>query len=60
MNSDRARGILLGLACGDALGRPIEFSSASAIAAEYGKLDEMALLKSSASDIFSPSRGQYR
>jgi len=41
MNSDRARGILLGLACGDALGRPIEFSSASAIAAEYGKLDEM-------------------
>jgi len=41
MNSDRARGILLGLACGDALGRPVEFSSASSIAAEHGQLDEM-------------------
>jgi len=41
MNSDRARGTLLGLACGDALGRPVEFSSASAIAAEHGQLDEM-------------------
>ncbi|MDB2238959.1 ADP-ribosylglycohydrolase family protein [Halorubrum ezzemoulense] len=41
MNSDRVRGILLGLACGDALGRPVEFSSASTIAAEYGQLDEM-------------------
>lgn len=41
MSSDRTRGILLGLACGDALGRPVEFSSASAIAAEHGQLDEM-------------------
>ncbi|WP_265112063.1 ADP-ribosylglycohydrolase family protein [Halosolutus halophilus] len=41
MNSDRTRGVLLGLACGDALGRPVEFASASGIAAEYGKLDEM-------------------
>ncbi|PHQ41071.1 MULTISPECIES: ADP-ribosylglycohydrolase family protein [Halorubrum] len=41
MNSNRARGILLGLACGDALGRPVEFSSASSIAAEHGQLDEM-------------------
>lgn len=41
MNSNRTRGILLGLACGDALGRPVEFSSASSIAAEHGQLDEM-------------------
>ena len=41
MNSDRARGILLGLACGDALGRPVEFRSADQIAAEHGRLDEM-------------------
>ena len=42
MDLDRARGVLLGLACGDALGRPIEFSSASEISAEHGRLDEMA------------------
>ncbi len=41
MDSDRARGVLLGLACGDALGRPVEFASASEIGAEYGRLDEM-------------------
>jgi ADP-ribosyl-[dinitrogen reductase] hydrolase len=41
MDSDHARGVLLGLACGDALGRPVEFASASEIAAEYGQLDEM-------------------
>lgn len=41
MNRDRARGILLGLACGDALGRPVEFKSASEISAEHGRLDEM-------------------
>lgn len=41
MDADRARGILLGLACGDALGRPVEFSSASAIRSEHGRLDEM-------------------
>lgn len=41
MDFDRARGVLLGLACGDALGRPVEFDSASAITAEYGELDEM-------------------
>ncbi|MDB9253940.1 ADP-ribosylglycohydrolase family protein [Halorubrum ezzemoulense] len=41
MNSNRTRGILLGLACGDALGRPVEFSSASSIAAEHGQLNEM-------------------
>lgn len=41
MSLDRARGILLGLACGDALGRPVEFASASEISAEHGRLDEM-------------------
>lgn len=41
MNPDNARGVLLGLACGDALGRPVEFMSANAIATEYGRLDEM-------------------
>ena len=41
MDSDRARGVLLGLACGDALGRPVEFEPASAISTEHGRLDEM-------------------
>ncbi|WP_066415212.1 ADP-ribosylglycohydrolase family protein [Halorubrum aethiopicum] len=41
MDSDRASGMLLGLACGDALGRPVEFNSASEISAEHGRLDEM-------------------
>ncbi|MFA9504931.1 ADP-ribosylglycohydrolase family protein [Natrinema sp. H-ect1] len=41
MDSDRARGVLLGLTCGDALGRPVEFAAASGITAEYGQLDEM-------------------
>jgi len=41
MNPDRARGVLLGLACGDALGRPVEFKSASEIETEHGRLDEM-------------------
>jgi len=41
MNADLARGVLLGLACGDALGRPIEFKSADAIATTHGRLDEM-------------------
>jgi len=41
MDSDRARGILLGLAYGDALGRPVEFTSASEIETEHGRLDEM-------------------
>jgi ADP-ribosyl-[dinitrogen reductase] hydrolase len=38
---DRAVGALLGLACGDALGRPVEFESAGQIAAEHGELSEM-------------------
>jgi len=38
---ERARGVLLGLACGDALGRPVEFKSADQIAAERGTVTEM-------------------
>jgi ADP-ribosyl-[dinitrogen reductase] hydrolase len=41
VDTDCARGVLLGLACGDALGRPVEFRSAEAIAAEHGRLTEM-------------------
>lgn len=41
VDNDRARGVLLGLACGDALGRPVEGWPAGAIADEYGTLDEM-------------------
>jgi ADP-ribosyl-[dinitrogen reductase] hydrolase len=41
MHVDHARGILVGVACGDALGRPVEFMSASGIRAEHGQLDEM-------------------
>lgn len=38
---DRAQGCLLGLACGDALGRPVEFKSASQITTEFGRVTEM-------------------
>ncbi|WP_440988317.1 ADP-ribosylglycohydrolase family protein [Haloarchaeobius baliensis] len=41
MSSDRAEGVLLGLACGDALGRPVEFRSAGQIASAHGTLTEM-------------------
>jgi ADP-ribosyl-[dinitrogen reductase] hydrolase len=41
MNTNRARGVLCGLACGDALGRPVEFMTASEIAAQHGRLDAM-------------------
>ncbi|QLD86040.1 ADP-ribosylglycohydrolase family protein [Natronomonas halophila] len=37
----RARGVLLGLACGDALGRPVEFSSPEAIERRHGRVTEM-------------------
>ena len=39
--SDRIRGALLGLACGDALGAPAEFKSAPRIRQEYGTLRDM-------------------
>jgi len=41
LSSDRSEGALLGLACGDALGRPVEFSSPGSIQTEYGTLTEM-------------------
>jgi len=41
MDIDRAEGVMLGLACGDALGRPVEFDSSEGIEAEYGTLTEM-------------------
>lgn len=40
IQEDRAEGVLLGLACGDALGRPIEGWSADQIGREYGTLRE--------------------
>ena len=39
--SDRARGVLLGLACGDALGRPVEFNAPSRIQDKHGRVTEM-------------------
>jgi ADP-ribosyl-[dinitrogen reductase] hydrolase len=41
MDADRATGTLLGLACGDALGRPLEFKSPEQIASEHGRVTEM-------------------
>jgi ADP-ribosyl-[dinitrogen reductase] hydrolase len=38
---DAAAGALLGLACGDALGRPVEFRSADWIADTHGRVTEM-------------------
>ncbi len=34
-------GCLLGLACGDALGRPVEFRPLTAIADQYGRVGQM-------------------
>ena len=41
VSPDRAAGILLGLACGDALGRPVEGVPADSIESRYGHLDEL-------------------
>jgi ADP-ribosyl-[dinitrogen reductase] hydrolase len=41
MNNDQAEAALLGLACGDALGRPVEFKSRNEIRSRYGTLDDM-------------------
>ncbi|WP_311170858.1 ADP-ribosylglycohydrolase family protein [Halobellus ordinarius] len=38
---DRAKGVLLGLACGDALGRPVEFASPEQIKRDHGRVTEM-------------------
>lgn len=40
-DSNLARGTLLGLACGDALGRPVEFKSPEQISQHYGTVTEM-------------------
>jgi len=39
--ADRAEGILLGLACGDALGRPVEFKTQAQIKRRHGRVTEM-------------------
>jgi ADP-ribosyl-[dinitrogen reductase] hydrolase len=39
--TDSARGALLGLACGDALGRPVEFMTAERIADVHGRVTTM-------------------
>jgi ADP-ribosyl-[dinitrogen reductase] hydrolase len=41
MDVDRAEGVLLGLACGDALGRPVEFETPARILAQYGEVTGM-------------------
>lgn len=41
MSEPNAKACLLGLACGDAMGRPLEFKSADAIAREHGRVTEM-------------------
>ncbi|WP_136589368.1 ADP-ribosylglycohydrolase family protein [Salinigranum halophilum] len=41
MQDDRAAGVLVGLACGDALGRPVEFETPARILAQYGEVTEM-------------------
>lgn len=41
MKQTKAQGVLLGLAAGDALGRPVEFKSRSEIERKYGLLTEM-------------------
>ncbi|RZV12561.1 ADP-ribosyl-[dinitrogen reductase] hydrolase [Natrinema hispanicum] len=41
VTADAATGVMLGLACGDSLGRPVEFKSAREIEHEHGTLTEM-------------------
>ena len=38
---DSAAGVLLGLACGDALGRPVEFQQTASIQRRHGRVTEM-------------------
>jgi ADP-ribosyl-[dinitrogen reductase] hydrolase len=39
--ANRAKGVLAGLACGDALGRPVEFNAPHRIRNEHGRVTEM-------------------
>ena len=41
MQHDKIRGVLYGVAVGDALGAPVEFMSAESIKAEHGRVTEM-------------------
>jgi ADP-ribosyl-[dinitrogen reductase] hydrolase len=41
MDDDHAEGLVLGLACGDALGRPVAFETPARILAQYGEVTEM-------------------
>ncbi|ACV11903.1 ADP-ribosyl-(dinitrogen reductase) hydrolase [Halorhabdus utahensis DSM 12940] len=41
VSTDAAEGVLLGLACGDALGRPLEFTPCDEIARQHGTVTEM-------------------
>jgi ADP-ribosyl-[dinitrogen reductase] hydrolase len=41
ISTTNAEGCLLGLACGDALGRPVEFKSAATIEAQHGTVETM-------------------
>ncbi|MDS0258695.1 ADP-ribosylglycohydrolase family protein [Haloarcula sp. S1CR25-12] len=41
VSADTAKGTLLGLACGDALGRPVEFRSPNQITKQHGTLTDM-------------------
>ena len=41
VSTDAATGALLGLACGDALGRPVAFRSADSITDAHGRVTEM-------------------
>ncbi|WP_244605477.1 ADP-ribosylglycohydrolase family protein [Halorhabdus rudnickae] len=41
VSTDAAEGVLLGLACGDALGRPLEFTSGDEIDRQHGTVTEM-------------------
>jgi len=41
VSNDTAEGVLLGLASGDGLGRPVEFNSAGMIASQHGEVTDM-------------------
>ena len=41
MTSPQGAGVLVGLACGDALGRPVEFKSPASIRSKHGRVTEM-------------------